>query len=68
MPLCHECEDCLIHHDFSDLRGRNSKLGGRNTCIGNKRRCLFAEDCPFKVVRTNGGDEVLARAANLLLQ
>jgi hypothetical protein len=24
-------------------------------------------DCPFKVVRTNGGDEVLARAANLLV-
>jgi hypothetical protein len=28
---------------------------------------MFAEDCPFKVVRTNGGDEVLARAANLLI-
>jgi hypothetical protein len=26
---------------------------------------MFAEDCPFKVVRTNGSDEVLARAANL---
>ena len=28
---------------------------------------MFSEDCPFKVVRTNGGDEVLARAANLLI-
>jgi hypothetical protein len=28
---------------------------------------MFAEDCPFKVVRTNGSDEVLARAANLLI-
>ena len=28
---------------------------------------MFTEDCPFKVVRTNGGDEVLARAANLLI-
>ena len=28
---------------------------------------MFAEDRPFKVVRTNGGDEVLARAANLLI-
>jgi hypothetical protein len=25
------------------------------------------EECPFKVVRTNGTDEVLARAANLLI-
>jgi hypothetical protein len=25
-------------------------------------------DSPFEVVRTNGGDEVLARAANLLCQ
>jgi hypothetical protein len=34
----------------------------------NPRRCLDREeDCPFKVVRTNGGDEVLARAANLLI-
>jgi hypothetical protein len=23
------------------------------------------EDCPFKVVRTNGSDEILARAINL---
>jgi hypothetical protein len=28
---------------------------------------MYAEDCPFKVVRTNGHDEVLARAANLLI-
>jgi hypothetical protein len=28
---------------------------------------MFAEDCPFKVVRTNGSDEVLASAANLLI-
>jgi hypothetical protein len=28
---------------------------------------MFAEDCPFKVVRTNGSDEVLAWAANLLI-
>ena len=28
---------------------------------------MFAEDCPFKVVRTNGSDEVLARTANLLI-
>jgi hypothetical protein len=28
---------------------------------------MFAEDRPFKVVRTNGHDEVLARAANLLI-
>jgi hypothetical protein len=28
---------------------------------------MYAEDCPFKVVRTNGEDEVLARAANLLI-
>jgi len=25
---------------------------------------MLSEGCPFKVVRTNGGDEVLARAAN----
>jgi hypothetical protein len=25
------------------------------------------EECPFKVVRTNGSDEVLARAVNLLI-
>jgi hypothetical protein len=28
---------------------------------------MFAGECPFKVVRTNGGDEVLAQAANLLI-
>jgi hypothetical protein len=28
---------------------------------------MFAEECPYKVVRTNGSDEVLARAANLLI-
>jgi hypothetical protein len=28
---------------------------------------MFTEDCPFKVVRTNGGDEVLVRAASLLI-
>jgi hypothetical protein len=28
---------------------------------------MYDEDCPFKVVRTNSGDEVLARAANLLI-
>jgi hypothetical protein len=28
---------------------------------------MFAEDCPYKVVRTNGSDEVLARAAHLLI-
>jgi hypothetical protein len=28
---------------------------------------MLTEDCPFKVVRTNGVDEVLARAANLLI-
>jgi hypothetical protein len=28
---------------------------------------MFSEDCLFKVVRTNGSDEVLARAANLLI-
>jgi hypothetical protein len=28
---------------------------------------MFAEECPSKVVRTNGSDEVLARAANLLI-
>ena len=27
---------------------------------------MYLEDCPFKMVRTNGGDEVLGRAANLL--
>ena len=26
---------------------------------------MYAEECPFKVVRTNGSDEVLARAINL---
>jgi len=26
---------------------------------------MATEDCPFKVVRTNGSDEVLARAINL---
>jgi hypothetical protein len=25
------------------------------------------EHCPFKVVRTNGSDEVLARAVNLMI-
>jgi hypothetical protein len=25
------------------------------------------EDCPFKVVKTNGSDEVLARAVNLIV-
>ena len=28
---------------------------------------MYAEECPYKVVGTNGGDEVLARAANLLI-
>jgi hypothetical protein len=28
---------------------------------------MYVEGCPFKVVRTNGGEEVLARAANLLI-
>jgi hypothetical protein len=28
---------------------------------------MLPEDLPFKVVRTNGHDEVLARAANLLM-
>ena len=28
---------------------------------------MFAEDCPYKVVRTNGSDEVIARATNLLI-
>jgi hypothetical protein len=28
---------------------------------------MFAEELPFKVVRTNSHDEVLARAANLLV-
>jgi hypothetical protein len=28
---------------------------------------VFAEECPYKVVRTNGSDEVLARTANLLI-
>jgi hypothetical protein len=28
---------------------------------------MYAEECPFKVVRTNGSDEILARAANLLI-
>jgi hypothetical protein len=28
---------------------------------------MYSEDCPFKVVRTNGSDEVLARASNLLI-
>jgi hypothetical protein len=28
---------------------------------------MYEDDCPFKVVRTNGGDEVLARAVNLLI-
>jgi hypothetical protein len=28
---------------------------------------MFDEDLPFKVVRTNSHDEVLARAANLLV-
>jgi hypothetical protein len=28
---------------------------------------MYSEECPFKVVRTNGSDEVLARAANLLM-
>ena len=28
---------------------------------------MLSEGCPLKVVRTNGGDEVLARASNLLM-
>jgi len=28
---------------------------------------MFDEDLPFKVVRTNSHDEILARAANLLV-
>jgi hypothetical protein len=28
---------------------------------------MYAEEWPYKVVRTNGSDEVLARAANLLI-
>jgi hypothetical protein len=28
---------------------------------------MSAEDCPFKVVRTNGSDEVLASESNLLI-
>jgi hypothetical protein len=26
---------------------------------------MYDDDCPFKIVRTNGGDEVLARAVKL---
>jgi hypothetical protein len=28
---------------------------------------MYAEECPFKIVRTNGNDEVLSRASNLLI-
>jgi hypothetical protein len=28
---------------------------------------MLSEGCQFNVVRTNGGDEVLARAGNLLI-
>jgi hypothetical protein len=28
---------------------------------------MFAEECPYKAVRTNGSDEVLAQASNLLI-
>jgi hypothetical protein len=28
---------------------------------------MATENCPFKVIRTNGSDEVLARAINLLI-
>jgi hypothetical protein len=28
---------------------------------------MLSESCPLKVVRTNGGDEVLALASNLLI-
>ena len=28
---------------------------------------MSTEDCPFKVVKTNGSDEVLARAINLII-
>jgi hypothetical protein len=28
---------------------------------------MYVEECPFKVVRTNGSDEVLVRAANLFI-
>ena len=28
---------------------------------------MSTEDCPFKVVKTNGSDEVLARAVNLII-
>jgi hypothetical protein len=28
---------------------------------------MATEDCPFKVVRTNGSDEVQARAINLVI-
>jgi hypothetical protein len=28
---------------------------------------MLSESCPLKVVRTNGGDEVLARASDLLI-
>jgi hypothetical protein len=30
-------------------------------------RPMPTEDCPFKVVKTNGSDEVLARAVNLII-
>ncbi len=34
---------------------------------GNRKLPMLDEDLPFKVVRTNSHDEVLARAANLLV-
>jgi hypothetical protein len=44
----------------------------RNSCRVRSARLVasqsaMSEACPLKVVRTNGGDEVLARAENLLI-
>jgi hypothetical protein len=48
---------------ISSLSGSGASLG--HAAVGWR---VSIEDRPFKVVRTNGGDEVLARAANLLCQ
>jgi hypothetical protein len=47
------------------MPGRDGQMFGREST--KWEACVFGEDCPFKVVRTNGSDEVLARAANLLI-
>jgi hypothetical protein len=60
VPLASGCHPFVYPSaSFMYVSGHPATLWGRSG--------TYVEDCPYKVVRTNGSDEVLARAANLLI-